>query len=282
MRTVVSLCAVVWAALVLAQGGSPLTESAYTLAPEKVSLTVDGRFWDGGGNWSASALLRLGVDERTEIDLSYVDFDIEGDDPIGKGETRAVRASDYSAVGVRMKVHLWDTHSPAVALLLGADLPTSRRRAVNTVTGGYGMGDGAIGVVGLAFQWGDNEGRWRWILQPQLTMFDDEWRTNTGERIKGFGNVLGLSLGVRYRVDSCWTAFGDVTAILSGDNSIDEDTGQPDDEVVWAAGITWRKPDSRWQATIFATDSSGASPATAVLATPDGDAAFGVGFSVDF
>ena len=281
MRGLLAVIAVLVAVSAFAQGGSPLTESAYTLPPNAVTAATDWRFWDGGGNYTGSALLRVGVTDRSEVTFSYVDFDIEGDDPIGSGSNRAVRRSDFSALGFKAKIRLWDTDRPAVALLLGADFPTSRRTGTNTATGGYAVADGPIAVLGIAFQWGDNDSRWRWILQPQLTMFDDYWDIPGGGRIEGFGNVFSLALGARYRLTDTFTLFGDVAAILGGDNSIDEDTASPDDEVLWAAGLSWRRPGSRWAVDIFATDSSGAGPASAIIATPDGSVAFGVGIRAD-
>lgn len=285
MRTTLALAfVVVVLSAALAQTPTPNLTSAYVWDGRRDFVwDADSRFWEGGDNFTWYVGFRGRVTDRAEARVGFVAFDNLGDEPIGGvgGSTSALRASNYKALCVQFKARLGRCERPAVALVFGADFRTSGVRGTNSSSGAFAWEKDAIFTLAVPLQWGTDADRTVWLLQPKVAWFDRRLATSVGGTIPGFGTVVGMGGGVVHRLGEDWWFVADVTAILDGDNSIDDLTNMVEDQVVWAAGVRWQPTDGT-TIEAFATDATGPTGATSLIAAPDGSVGFGLRVCTEF
>ena len=84
--------------------------------------------------------------------------------------------------------------------------------------------------------------RWQFNLAPTVAFFKDEsaefFRRLPNDN-ESFGTVLGLAGAVSYQLNPRLFVFGDVFLPLTGNNSINRDSGKLDKEIAYNAGIRY-------------------------------------------
>ncbi len=270
-RSVVTLLLIAVAALVAgaawAQFGTPNLPSATPWQGDDYDVKAEGRFWNGD-NQTWGLFIRGENSDKGDTTLGYFDWEAEGEDPIAG----AIRQSDYRAVVVDLKWLVWDS-SPRVALRLGADLQVSRSRGTNLDLGASAFGNGPIPAVSLPIEFGDPTGI-LFLLEPKAVWFDDTLPTSSGGTIEGFGDLIMIGGGARYRLGGQTAIVADAAFPVSGSNTINDVTNEVDKDVVWAVGVS--QMFGGWMVDVFATNAAGPTPATSSIAAPDQSVGVGV------
>jgi len=288
MLGLTALCLlVVLAAGVAAQDaalGTPNLKSPNALANDDFRATIDGRDWDGS-NDTITGTVEYGLSDRLNLGVGYVDFANEGEALIAG----ALRASDLSGPAVWAK---WvgrpvDAENDRWGWSVVPGLEILDIQGTNTVIGAS-AGDTET-VFTLEVPIGIPDGDVLWIVNPKLAVFPDT-EPVTGPigialpaAVDSFGTVVGLGLGVVAPIGTGgnWHVYGDVTPILTGDNSIDDVTNTPGIQLPWTVGFR-RHVDVAKDSYVdlFVTNCAGGTTASSLIATPDRSVGYGVRASV--
>lgn len=256
----------------MAQGpGTPNVEAAaaYT-GPTRAFADV--RWFEGSGNQVTSVGFQGKLGNTSEANLIFVDMDTKGEDPING----IVRESRMQLLTVETKFELLSANGSGLGISIdpGLEITTVRPRGTNTSSGAYAEDDDCvIPTCSLPIQW--QWGRWDWMLEPKAAWFETMVPTSSGRAVAGYGTVFGLGIGVRVPVGRRLSLFGDITPILSGDNTLNEVTNTPEDTMVWGAGGTLKLGNAT-NLTFFGTTAAGCTTSTSLLAAPDDSVSFGV------
>jgi hypothetical protein len=264
--------------------GTPNLKSPNALTKSDFRATIDWRYWDGS-NDTLTGTVEYGLMEKLSLGAGYVDFANEGVAPIGG----AVRASDLSGPAVWAK---WvgrpvDAENDQWGWSIVPGVEILDIEGTNTAIGAS-AGDTET-VFTLEVPIGIPDGDVLWMVDPKLAVFPDT-EPVTGPigiglpaTVDSFGTVVGLGLGVVAPIGTGghWHVYGDVTPILTGDNSIDPATNGLTIQLPWTAGF--RRSVGLGKESyvdVFATNCSGGTTASSLIATPDGTVGYGVRASV--
>jgi len=257
--------------LAVAQGaGTPNVKSAEAYTGPTLGF-ADVRFWDGDDNETLSGGFQGKLGNNSEATITLLDLDAKGEDPING----IVRLSSLQILAVDAK---WEWASAAdggigVAFNPGMEIATTGLTGANTSTRAWAEDDSFIPTLSLPLQY--NTGRMKWFVQPKVAWFDTQIPTSLGTRLKGFGTVVGIGLGMRWQLGSKVSLFGDYTPIVDGYNTVDHNTNKVDDQAVWGAGLTYKLGNAN-TLSFFGTTAAGCTTATSLLAAPDDSVSFGV------
>lgn len=262
----VMMCAV--AGMAFAQMGTPNLAPATPWQTADVEAAMEARVWEGDGNETFAVSVRGQVNDNADVQISYFTMDTEGEDPING----AVRQSDLGllAFGFTWPVAEGGTR---ISVRPGFEFVVDGAEGTNTVTGQSGLWNNPILTLAVPVEWALS-GDTMVLVEPKAALFDSQARTSFGTAIEGFGSVIGIGAGVIHDMDG-WQLFGDATAVVEGDNSIDESTNAVTDEFVFCGGVRWHA-DEDWTVDVFATNAAGPTGATSLIAAPDQSMGVGV------
>ena len=228
------------------------------------------RYWDGDGNQTYSLGLTGKVADKVDGSLTWLDNDTEGEDPIGG----VVRATDLQLLALDAGWQVRDTNWK-IALNPGVEMITSGAVATNTDTGESADWGDMVGTFGVVCE--RQYGSWTWIINPKLAAWKDDVVATNSQTVEGFGTVIGIGVGLRKQMGERLVLLADVTPIISGDNTLDEDTNLVDRAVVWGVGASCLLfPECNGWVTVFGSNAFGPTPATSLLATPNNSVCFGL------
>lgn len=234
---------------------------------------VDVRFFEGSGNETISIGFKGEMGKKSDASIMFLDLDNVGKDPI----SGVVRRSDLQLLALNWK---WEFSSVdkgwGISFMPGFELATGGPRGTNSSTNAWAENDSFIPTLAVPMQ--KNAGSWTWLVQPKAAWWDSNWSTSGGSTIEGFGSVVGIGLGATKRIGSRFTISADVTPIVSGSNTINKNTNEVDDDVVWGGALTWhcQRSSRPTNVTIFGTNAAGPTVATSLIAAPDNSTCFGV------
>jgi len=231
----------------------------------------EGRVWEGD-NWTCAVGARTNVGDDADLEITFFNLDTLGDDPIGG----AVRDSEATLLGLNFKWVANRSDSMTISVIPGAEFPLDDMKGTNTAVPATAISDEIIPVLSVPLEFLTEDGT---IIRavPRYVGFDDRPRLADGTTIAGFGDVLALGVGVLHQAAD-FSVMGDVVLILDGDNSIDEVTNLPTDELVWSAGGSWHGEASPVRVDLFVTNAAGPTGASSIIATPD--QSIGIGLRV--
>ena len=262
----VMMCVVTRAAF--AQMGTPNLAPATPWQTDDVEAAIEARVWEGDGNQTFTISLRGQTDDNADAQISYFTMDTMGEDPI----SGVVRRSDLGLLGFAFTWALADGGT-RIAIRPGFEFVVKGALGTNTVTGHSAAWNDPILTLAVPVEWDLSEDT-TILLQPKAALFESRARTSYGTSIESFGTVIGIGAGVIHDMDG-WQLFGDATAIVEGDNSIDENTNAVTDELVFSGGVRW-EASSDWTVDVFATNAAGPTSATSLIATPGQSMGVGV------
>lgn len=235
----------------------------------------EARFWEGD-NESLAVGVTGQLAPKWDGSFTFLDMDVSGDDPINQ----TVRATQLQLLAVDTR---WQVRQGGwnVAVNPGFEIVTGDATGTNTQTGDSADWGDVIATLGLVCE--RRTGPWVWIVNPKVAFWEDSQVATNGQDVEGFGTVLGVGFGARYQVNESLCLMADVTPILSGDNTIDEDTNRPTRDVVWGFGASYLifPRHSSWL-TLFGSNAFGPTPATSLLAAPGDSMCFGARFTTAF
>lgn len=180
---------------------------------------------------------------RDDLQLSLQFQHVDSSSPIKQGEFTSERTEDNEAA-VELKKSLWNNQAETQAL--------SGVLAASWGTRGFKFSRGQEETeinnrdifVSLAVPFTADIGdRWQVTLAPTVAFFKDEsavfYQRLPNDQESSFGTVLGLGGAVSYQVSSKLFIFSDVFLPLTGNNSINRDSGEPDKAIAYNAGIRY-------------------------------------------
>jgi hypothetical protein len=271
--TIASLVLLLLAGPARAQEGT----GAEGTPPQSRELSLDLRFFEAGEGYVA-----LGWQQqwspRIHNRLNLLWFESRADNPGIAGDTWETAVS-LGEIGSRRRV--CRSGSQELWLDLGGEWHSSK--GTNATIGEWAQTRRPIPTLGLLAEGNLRGERLKYRVGPRMALFESSVVATTGERLRSFGKVVGLEVGLQARVNPSWEVYGTAIPILSGDNTIDPDTGRVDQDIVWSAGVKYRpRESSRWRLELYATNSAGPTAATSLIAAVDQSAAPGLRVHYEF
>jgi hypothetical protein len=205
--------------------------------PDIVGGAVDNN--DSAVNFNTG--FSWGISDELQLSLQFQHVDSSS--PIKQGEFTSERTEDNEAA-VELKQSIWSNQAEKQAL--------SGVLAASWGTRGFqftrGQEETEINnrdvFVSLAFPFTADVGdRWQFSFTPTVAFFKDEsavfFHRLPDDEDSSFGTVLGLGGAVSYQISSKLFIFSDVFLPLTGNNSINRDSGKPDKAIAYNAGIRY-------------------------------------------
>ncbi|GEM_PF-4749828 len=255
--------------------GTPNLPGVEPQGKGSTSVWGEARVWEGD-NWTFAAGVRANVGEDSDVELTIFNLDTSGEDAING----AVRDSEATLIGLNYRWVAFRNERVSLAVIPGAEFPIDDMEGTNTAIPATAMSGDLIPLISLPVEHVLADGTILRVV-PRYVGFDDNPELANGTTIEGFGDVIGLGFGLRRQIEE-FAVMGDVTVILDGNNSIDENTNEPTDEFVWSAGGSWQGVDSPVRVDLFVTNAAGPTGASSIIATPDQSVGIGLRVSGEF
>jgi hypothetical protein len=255
----------------------------------KTQVTAEARVFDTSSDQDTfdNTVWSLGftspIQENLEFGLIYSQFDATGPDPIAD----SIRRTQRRVLSPTIKWALSDKF----AITAGADIAVRETFASNigVVSAAIGDYDAPTAIYdsvtpGVRAQWAFMKiGRLQLQAAGQVAFWEDSLQTNVGDNIDGFGTVCSLGGGAVLPLGSRLTLMGDAMFPVSGENVVDDVTGDNDTELVWSAGGQFLVSAARdIKLSVYATNSMQPTIGASIIATPSNSIGVGVGLSAGF
>ncbi|MEM8677301.1 MAG: hypothetical protein AAGF83_26105 [Cyanobacteria bacterium P01_G01_bin.67] len=184
-----------------------------------------------------------GISDDLQLTLQFQHVDSSS--PVKQGEFVSSRTEDNEAA-LEFKGRLWNNATDTLALggVISASWGT---RGFEFTQGNESTEiNNRDTFVSLAVPFTADIGdRWQFNFAPTVAFFRDEsavfFSSLPDDEESSFGTVFGLGGGVSYQVSSRFLIFSDVFFPLTGNNSINRASGEPDQAIVYNAGFRYLK-----------------------------------------
>ena len=203
--------------------------------PDLVSEAVDNE--DSAVNFNTG--FSWGISDQLQLTMQFQHVDSSS--PVKQGDFVSERTEDNEAA-LELKYQLWQNIDQTQALSGVVSASWGTRGFMFTLQGEETEINNRDIFVALAVPFtAEVSDRWQFNVAPTLAFFSDEsavfFRRLPNDNENSFGTVLGLGGGVSYRVNSRLFIFSDVFLPLTGNNSINRDSGAPDQAIAYNAGL---------------------------------------------
>ena len=201
---------------------------------------VEGGVDDGDTAVNFNTGFSWGISDDLQLTLQFQHVDSSS--PIKQGQFTSERTEDNEAA-LELKQRIWSnqTETQALSGVLAASWGT--RGFMFTRSGEVTEINNRDVFVSVAVPFTADVGdRWQFNLSPTVAFFKDEsavFFRRLPDSNDTFGTVLGLGGGVSYRVNSRLFILGDVFLPLTGNNSINRDSGKPDKAIAYNVGLRY-------------------------------------------
>ena len=203
--------------------------------PDLVSSGVDNE--DSAVNFNTGFSWGISDDLQLTLQFQHVD----SSSPVEQGDFISERTEDNEAAG-ELKYNFW--HNEAKTQLLSGVLSASwgTRGFLFTQPGEETEINNRDVFVSLAVPFSTSAGdRWQFNISPTVAFFNDDtagfFQRLPNDNDSSFGTVLGLGGGVSYRISDRLFVVTDVFLPITGNNSINRDSGKPDKAIAYNAGL---------------------------------------------
>ncbi|MEM8722358.1 MAG: hypothetical protein AAGE84_24210 [Cyanobacteria bacterium P01_G01_bin.39] len=181
-----------------------------------------------------------GISDDLQLTLQFQHVDSSS--PVKQGEFISNRTEDNEAA-LEFKGRIWRNAADTLALGGVVSASWGTRGFEFTRDGESTELNNRDTFVSLAVPFTADVGdRWQFNFVPTVAFFRDEsavfFRRIPGDD-DGFGTVFGLGAGASYQVSSRFSIFSDVFFPLTGNNSINRASGDPDRAIVYNAGFRY-------------------------------------------
>ena len=237
-------------------GLTPLAEELFSqptakqLGNGQVSINLDTRSFffpnlvEGGVDDDDTAVnfstgFGWGISDSLQLVLQFQHVDSSS--PVKQGEFISERTEDNEAA-LELKQRLWSNEA-GLALSGVVSASWGTRGFMFTRDGESIEVNNRDIFTSLAVPFTADVGdRWQFNIIPTVAFFKDESAVFF-RRIPGsddsFGTVFGLGGGVSYKINSKLFILGDVFLPLTGNNSINRDSGKPDKAIAYNVGLRY-------------------------------------------
>ena len=238
-------------------GLTPLTEQLFSqptakqLGKGEIIINLDTRTFffpdlvDGGVDNDDSAVnfntgFSWGISDSLQLVLQFQHVDSSS--PVKQGEFTSERTEDNEAA-LELKQRIWSDEADNLALSGVISASWGTRGFMFSRNGESTEVNNRDIFTSMAIPFTADVGdRWQFNIVPTLAFFKDESAVFF-RRIPGsddsFGTVFGLGGGVSYKVNSRLFILGDVFLPLTGNNSINRDSGEPDEAIAYNVGLRY-------------------------------------------
>lgn len=203
--------------------------------PDLVPGAVDNE--DSAVNFNTGFSWGISDDLQLTLQFQHVD----SSSPTKQGDFISERTEDNEAA-LELKYNFWSNESETQALsgVIGASWGT---RGFMFTRGGEETEINNRDIfVSLAVPFSTSVGdRWQFTISPTVAFFKEEsavffYRT-PDDNDSSFGTVFGLGGGINYKINSQLFLISDVFLPVTGNNSVNRDSGEPDRAIAYNAGF---------------------------------------------
>ena len=202
--------------------------------PDLVGAAVDNE--DSAVNFNTG--FSWGITDELQLTLQFQHVDSSS--PVKQGEFVSERTEDNEAA-IELKYNLWNNDlDKSLSSVVSASWGT--RGFMFTRNGEETEINNRDVFVSLAVPFTADVGdRWQFNVSPTVAFFKDEsavfFSRLPNDNDSSFGTVLGLGGGVNFKINSRLFVFSDVFLPLTGNNSINRNSGEPDRAIAYNAGL---------------------------------------------
>ena len=202
--------------------------------PDLVGAAVDNE--DSAVNFNTG--FSWGITDELQLTLQFQHVDSSS--PVKQGEFVSERTEDNEAA-IELKYNLWNNDlDKSLSSVVSASWGT--RGFMFTREGEETEINNRDVFVSLAVPFTADVGdRWQFNVSPTVAFFKDEsavfFSRLPNDNDSSFGTVLGLGGGVNFKINSRLFVFSDVFLPLTGNNSINRNSGEPDRAIAYNAGL---------------------------------------------
>lgn len=205
--------------------------------PDLVAGAVDDN--DSAVNFNTG--FTWGISDRFQLALQFQHVDSSS--PVKQGDFTSERTEDNEAA-LEFKGRIWNTESENQALSGVIAASWGTRGFLFTQDGNETEINNRDVFVSLALPYTAKIGdRWQFSFAPTVAFFQDDtaafFRRLPDDDSEDFGTVFGLGGGVSYQVSSKLVLLTDVFLPLTGNNSINRTSGEPDRAIIYNAGLRY-------------------------------------------
>ena len=181
-----------------------------------------------------------GISDSLQLILQFQHVDSSS--PVKQGEFISERTEDNEAA-LELKQRIWSNEAETLALSGVVSASWGTRGFMFTRDGEAVEINNRDIFTSLAVPFTANVGdRWQFNIIPTVAFFKDEsavfFRRLPGSD-DSFGTVFGLGGGVSYKINSKLFILSDVFLPLTGNNSINRDSGEPDKAIAYNVGFRY-------------------------------------------
>ncbi len=180
-----------------------------------------------------------GITDELQLTLQFQHVDSSS--PAQQGDFASERSEDNEAA-IELKQRLWQNESGTQSLSGVAAAAWGTRGFIFTGQGEIIETNNRDVFVSLAVPLTVDHHRWQFNLAPTIAFFKDDgagFYRRLPNDDDSFGTTFGFSGGVAYEVNSQLFIFGDTFIPLTGNNSINRDSGKPDRAIAYNAGLRY-------------------------------------------
>ncbi len=182
-----------------------------------------------------------GISDDFQLTLQFQHVDSSS--PIKQGEFISERTEDNEAA-LEFKGRIWNNAPETLALGGVISASWGTRGFMFTDDETVTEINNRDVFVSLAFPVSADVGdRWQFSFSPTVAFFRDEsavfFSRTPDDDENSFGTVFGLGGGVSYQVNSRLFIISDVFFPVTGNNSINRSSGEPDQAIVYNAGLRY-------------------------------------------
>ncbi|MGF1587692.1 MAG: hypothetical protein ACFCU7_00340 [Pleurocapsa sp.] len=205
--------------------------------PDLVESGVDND--DSAVNFNTGFSWGISKDLQLTLQFQHVD----SSSPVKQGEFTSERTEDNEAA-IEFKGRIWNNQPETIALSGVIAASWGTRGFWFSSSGEVTEINNRDIFAALAFPVTADVGdRWQFNLSPTVAFFKDEsavfFHRLPDDEDSSFGTVLGIGGAVSYQVSSRLLIFSDVFLPLTGNNSINRDSGKPDQAIAYNAGLRY-------------------------------------------
>jgi hypothetical protein len=184
-----------------------------------------------------------GISDELQLTLQFQHVDSSS--PVKQGDFVSERTEDNEAA-LELKRRIWQNPSGDRSLSGVVAASWGTRGFMFTQAGTVTEINNRDVFVSLAAPFtADLSDRWQLSVIPTVAFFKEEsavfFHRLPNDQTNDFGTVLGLGAGVTYRLNDQLSLVSDVFLPLTGNNSINRDSGAPDQAIAYNAGLRYLK-----------------------------------------
>jgi hypothetical protein len=196
-----------------------------------------------------------GISDELQLSLQFQHVDSSS--PIKQGDFTSERTEDNEAA-LELKQRIWQNRSGDRALSGIVSASWGTRGFMFTQAGAMTEINNRDVFVSVAVPFSADVGdRWQFSFTPTVAFFKDEsavfFHRLPDDDKSNFGTVLGLGTGVTYQINNQLSLVSDVFLPLTGNNSINRDSGEPDRAIAYNAGLRYL-PNPQLALDLYATN----------------------------